>query len=490
MLCANSLLFAQSGYFTNSLILESTTGAPTLMIKGVPENPTNPTFLGQLTFLDGSNGGPAGQSLPTASDRYWSIIRRPNTGSFANHLVFSYYNGSTWSQALDLKPNGHSVFNYNVGIGTTADPRYALEVRRNAGLLNSFGIQRGILLPHSVALTFDKAGGSNFFFSFKNQEGIYQGLVTTDDGTQPPNYVSRIDEASGDLAWYKNVSVSGGLSVVGSAQASGFYMPNGLVPNATYIGTPGNFMTFAHVGVSEDFIGYKNNTFFFKDSPGGGDVADPNVVVGGKLGIGTETLTYPLNVAGDINITGGTLRINGAPFSGSQWITAGSNLYYTSGNIGIGTANPSFRLHVAGDVNIQSGKLRLDNFVAMERSAFGAGILFPERVSIGNNFSSNLSYRLAVDGTIKAREVVVENNWSDFVFADDYNLRSLEEVESFIKAHKHLPDIPSEKEVQANGVSLGDTQAKLLQKIEELTLYVIQQKKELDALKATLNPTK
>lgn len=481
MLCANSLLFAQSGYFTNSLILESTTGAPTLTIKGIPDGAL--TTSGQLTFLE--------------NNQNWSIIRRPSSGSFANHLVFSYYNGSTWSQALDLKPNGHSVFNYNVGIGTTADPRYALEVRRNAGLLNSFGIQRGILLPHSVALTFDKASGSNFFFSFKNQEGIYQGLVTTDDGTQPPNYVSRIDESTGDLAWYKNISVSGGLTVVGSAQASGFYMPNGLVPNATYIGTPGNFMTFAHVGVSEDFIGYKNNTFFFKDSPGGGDVADPNVVVGGKLGIGTETLTYPLNVAGDINITGGTLRINGAPFSGSQWVSSGANLYYTSGNIGIGTANPSFRLHVAGDVNIQSGRLRLDNFVAMERSTFGWGFLLPERVTIGNNFSTNLSYRLAVDGTIKAREVVVENNWSDFVFADDYNLRSLEEVEAFIKAHKHLPDIPSEKEVQGNGVSLGDTQAKLLQKIEELTLYVIQQKKELDALKAdnaamraTLNPTK
>ncbi len=478
---ANSLLYAQSGYFTNSLLLESTVSAPTFTIRGFPDNPSNPTFLGQIVFVEGAQGP------ESPLDRKWVILRRPNVGAGANNLVFSYFNGSSWLQALDLKPNGHAVFNYNVGIGTTADPRYALEVRRNAGQLSSFGIQRGVLLPHSIALTFDKASGSNFFFSFKNQEGIYQGLVTTDDGTQPPNYVSRIDEATGDLAWYKNVSVSGGLNVVGSAQAGGYFMPSAFAPNASYVGTPGNFITFAHAGVSEDFIGYKNNTFFFKDSPGGGDVADPSVVVGGKLGIGTETLTYPLNVQGDINIVSGTLRINGAPFSGSQWITSGTSIYYNSGSVGIGTNVPSYKLDVAGDINIQSGsKLRMVGSVVMERSTSSLGVLMPERVSIGSTFNTNTLYRLAVDGTIKAREVVVENNWSDFVFADDYNLRPLEEVEAFIKANKHLPDIPSERDVQENGVSLGDTQAKLLQKIEELTLYMIQQKKELDALKATL----
>jgi hypothetical protein len=79
--------------------------------------------------------------------------------------------------------------------------------------------------------------------------------------------------------------------------------------------------------------------------------------------------------------------------------------------------------------------------------------------------------------------VVVETVGADFVFEDDYQLMSLNDLEQQIKANKHLPGIPSAKEVEENGVSLGEMQAKLLQKIEELTLYVIDQDKKLDVLK-------
>ena len=69
---------------------------------------------------------------------------------------------------------------------------------------------------------------------------------------------------------------------------------------------------------------------------------------------------------------------------------------------------------------------------------------------------------------------VEATKWPDFVFDKDYKLRTLQEVENHINEHKHLPDIPSEKEVKENGLSLGEMQAKLLQKIEELTLYTIE----------------
>ncbi len=94
--------------------------------------------------------------------------------------------------------------------------------------------------------------------------------------------------------------------------------------------------------------------------------------------------------------------------------------------------------------------------------------------------SQSINGGLTVDGTIKAREVKIQANvWSDFVFAPDYNLPSLQEVESFIKENNHLPGVPSEKEVLAEGIDLAAMNAVLLQKIEELTLYMIQQQQQI-----------
>ena len=87
---------------------------------------------------------------------------------------------------------------------------------------------------------------------------------------------------------------------------------------------------------------------------------------------------------------------------------------------------------------------------------------------------------LTVDGTIKAEELVLSPVGADFVFEDDYQLRSLDDVEAYIQANKHLPEIPSAKEMRKNGVSTGEFQAKLLQKVEELTLYMIEMKKKHD----------
>jgi hypothetical protein len=74
------------------------------------------------------------------------------------------------------------------------------------------------------------------------------------------------------------------------------------------------------------------------------------------------------------------------------------------------------------------------------------------------------------------------NHWNDYVFHDDYKLMPLSELESFVNANKHLPEIPSEKEVIENGINIGEMNALLLKKIEELTLYVIELKKQLDQL--------
>ena len=91
--------------------------------------------------------------------------------------------------------------------------------------------------------------------------------------------------------------------------------------------------------------------------------------------------------------------------------------------------------------------------------------------------------KLAVNGTIHTKEVRVDlNGWSDFVFANDYKLPTLKEVETYISENKHLPEIPSEAEVSENGINLGEMNAKLLQKIEELTLYMIDMNRRMNQL--------
>jgi hypothetical protein len=123
------------------------------------------------------------------------------------------------------------------------------------------------------------------------------------------------------------------------------------------------------------------------------------------------------------------------------------------------------------------------------------------RVGIGTTNINDANYKLFVETGIRTRKVKVDvNSWADYVFSPTYKLPTLKEVEIFIKQHQHLPDVPSEAEVKKEGLDLGDSQALLLKKIEELTLYVIEQnkrtekqnenirtqQKELEELKTTL----
>ena len=105
-------------------------------------------------------------------------------------------------------------------------------------------------------------------------------------------------------------------------------------------------------------------------------------------------------------------------------------------------------------------------------------------VGIGTTNPGN--FKLAVEGKIGAREVNVTSTtpWPDYVFEKTHKLSTLEEIESFVDQNKHLPEIPSAKEVEANGVNLGEMNMLLLKKIEELTLHMIEQNKRLSNLEA------
>ena len=91
-------------------------------------------------------------------------------------------------------------------------------------------------------------------------------------------------------------------------------------------------------------------------------------------------------------------------------------------------------------------------------------------------------YRLSVDGRAIMEEVNVQlsGNWPDYVFEEDYDLPSLESVQGYIKENKHLPEVPSAKEMEENGIDLGEMNILLLKKVEELTLHLIEQSERIN----------
>ncbi|MEQ9263613.1 MAG: hypothetical protein RLN81_00205 [Balneolaceae bacterium] len=111
------------------------------------------------------------------------------------------------------------------------------------------------------------------------------------------------------------------------------------------------------------------------------------------------------------------------------------------------------------------------------------GLSLDENGNIGIG-TSNPDQALTVKGKIHSEEIIVDLNvpGPDYVFEEDYDLPTLSEIEAFIKANKHLPEIPSAKEMEANGISLGEMNMLLLKKIEELTLITIQQQKQINEL--------
>ena len=192
----------------------------------------------------------------------------------------------------------------------------------------------------------------------------------------------------------------------------------------------------------------------------------------GQVGIGTSTPTHTLEVIGDALLTdvgGEALLLN------------------PDGNNRRGIVSSNFQLAFIAD--------KVNTYSLDKRIIFGVGgetpddpnfvtymILDNGKVGIGTTAYG--SHKLAVEGSIGAREIKVEaNGWSDFVFAKDYDLPSLEALEAYIHKNKHLPEIPTEVEVTESGINLGEMNAKLLQKIEELTLYLIEEHKQNQLLK-------
>jgi len=124
-------------------------------------------------------------------------------------------------------------------------------------------------------------------------------------------------------------------------------------------------------------------------------------------------------------------------------------------------------------------------FLIISALTFSQNKTFSKNVGIGTSSftDGNENYRLSVKGKVRAHEVKVYTDWADFVFNKDYDLPTLKEIEDFIQVNGHLENIPSAAQVKKNGIEVGEMNKLLLQKIEELTLHVIQLNKEVEMLK-------
>ncbi|MCX6181887.1 MAG: hypothetical protein NT150_08175 [Bacteroidetes bacterium] len=160
-------------------------------------------------------------------------------------------------------------------------------------------------------------------------------------------------------------------------------------------------------------------------------------------------------------------------------------------NVGINNINPQAKLHVSGDVKFASSQASFATIIN-NTAAAGNGLQV-KAGTLGNIYAiidasdniGNSYFRVSgLDGITYAREVTVTADaFPDYVFENNYKLMPIYELEKFIDKNNHLPNINTAAEIKDSGLSLGDMQVKQMEKIEELTLYIIQLKKEIDALK-------
>jgi hypothetical protein len=251
-----------------------------------------------------------------------------------------------------------------------------------------------------------------------------------------------------------------------------------------------------------------------------------------------DKIKYPNLMVNGSNQTGGGIAISDdggffdwndgyitfEPLCCASGLRVSKANFLVDNNIGIGTTNPQAALSLGAPGVAGKRLLVYDNGAARVQAGFGVDmsgtsrelsifhstsdgingdISFGKRlensgayteamritgtgkVGIGTVNTNEAGYKLFVETGIRTRKVKVDQStWSDYVFYSNYRLRPLSEVEQYINQYHHLPEVPSAEEVEKNGLDVGDNQATLLKKIEELTLYIIQQNKRIEALES------
>jgi len=224
--------------------------------------------------------------------------------------------------------------------------------------------------------------------------------------------------------------------------------------------------------------------------------------VTGKIGIGNDNPLYKLDVYStdeDFAVRLSNSQANGkgllvkaglggaVPQNPILLLTNVDNYVHfvvqADGKVGIGTSSPYEKLDINGKLHMRDNIKLNGHWLSGDGDNEGIFVNNSGDVGIG---TANTDALLTVAGKIHSQEIEITvdaGEGADYVFEDKYKLKNIFEIEEFIKQNKHLPGIPSASEMQTNGINIGDFQLQLLQKIEELTLYIISQDKEINRLK-------
>lgn len=387
--------------------------------------------------------------------------------------------------------NGSNIYynSGNVGIGT-ANPNTLLTLNRGLG-------------GYDVGITQNKVGGLNTMEFTTGDSG----------GNQATRLLLRGDQSS-DIEFYRGNSgqeqlsmfISGNNGNVGigtSSPSSKLTVYDGELTLRTDNDTEDQSILFQNSGGSYTWRIYRSDAgsnnadlkFASGLSTNYNSLTDRMIIdKNGNVGIGTNSPSGTLHVAGN---GGNQLLVE--PVANTMQDAAIKVIGHRNGSTAYDQAMLVFQnydndISSTNSLGMISGKVtdHNSNLGDMVFYNYSDGIYPVETMrltrhgNVGIGTDNTFGYRLAVNGTIGTKEVNVEisSPWPDFVFSNDYALPTLNEVEAHIKENGHLKGIPSEAEVKENGINLGDMNAKLLEKIEELTLYMIQLHKKVEKLEA------
>lgn len=425
------------------------------------------------------------QSPAAGSDNTYLGISAGKTGSGSQNTFVGSQTGQANTTGTD------NVFiGYNTGRSNTTGA-FNLFVGGNAGQANTTGREN---------LFFGAGAG------FTNTSGRFNTFVGINSG----------------------YSTTTGENNVFFGQRAGFSNTNGnfnlfIGASTGYTNASGVYNTFVGNGAGYSNVGGNNNTMIGLNA-GFKTLTSDNVSIGYNAGLENTSGTRNTFIGTGAGVSSANPSLQNATAIGYGALVATSNsvVLGAGANVGIGTSAPTARLHIASGTANTSG-LRLENinnsspatggqskFLTVDGSGnvilgtagsggrIGAGDALWERtnggliktaqsdaVVIGQQLTGTpAGYKLFVEeGILTERVKVALKNtadWSDYVFAPGYRLRSLSEVEQHIQKWGHLPGVPSAQQMVEQGNDLHRTDAKLLEKLEELTLYSIEQQKQIE----------